>query len=440
MSILKPKPPHWFLVNLFVVCAFVAASCNFREAPELTPIATAKATNTPVTLIPTRVPTATEKPGLSGTVSIWHSWRETEIETLVEVIQEFKKVHAEVEFDVLYVPFEDLRPRFEKAAQQGGGPSLLLGPAEWGPAFYDTGLVTDLTDLIEPVLPPRLNQAAIGAAKYGEALIGLPYSIQGVVLYRNRTIIARSPDTFEDLVSLARDATKGDTVGAVLERSFFYSAAHLEGIGGRLMEIDGSPAFSAEDYHHSLAWIELLRSFEQAGPTDYATDTDLNLFKEGRVGFIVASTWNLADLVETLGANTLSIDPWPFYQDGQLSGYVQSRNLYLNAYVDGDDEEASIEFAQFFLSREVQAMLAEVGFIPAASGVQVKDLLVEKAMVALSTGTTYPVIPRMALYSAPMDGALRAIFNEGIPPADALQRAHDEIREALTNSEAPATP
>lgn len=206
------------------------------------------------------------------------------------------------------------------------------------------------------------------------------------------------------------------------------------------METDGSPAFSAEDYRHSVAWIDLLRSFEQAGPTDYATDTDLNLFKEGRVGFIVASTWNMADLDEILGANMLSIDPWPFYQQGQLSGYVQSKNIYLNTNEDGDDKKASLEFAQFILSREVQARLAEAGFIPAATGVQVKDLLVEKAMVALSTGTTYPVIPAMAHYSTPMDTALRAIFNDSVPPAEALQRAHNEIEEALANREAPVTP
>jgi maltose-binding protein MalE len=339
-----------------------------------------------------------------------------------------------VEFDVLYVPFDDLRGKFETAAATGGGPSVLIGAADWGPALFDAELVADVRGFTNAPFLASINEAAMGAVNYKGALIGLPQTIKGVVMYRNTDIIPEAPATYEDLVAAATAATSGDIVGANLEYGFFFSAAHLDGIGGTLMDRSGMPAFNNEK---GVEWLNLLNSFKDAGPAEYYTDNDVNLFKAGKAGIIIDGSWNLAGLAEAIGADKLAVDPWPTYgEDGHLSGYVQTENIYLNYNAEGDDQAAGWAFMEFFLSREAQATLADAtkaGHIPAAVGVEVNDMHMSQAILAFGGGAPFPVIPEMGTYWGPMDTALKSVFDEGMDPAEALQTAYDTITAAIAD-------
>jgi maltose-binding protein MalE len=356
---------------------------------------------------------------------------------LNEVIGAFQTKNPEVKFDVLYVPFDDLRGKFETATATGGGPSVMIGASDWGPALFDAELVADvLPDTSAPFLA-GLNAAALGAVKYKGALIGLPETIKGVVLFRNKAIIASAPASWDDLVTAAKAATQGDVVGADLERGFFFSAAHLNGIGGQLMDIKGNPAFNNEK---GVEWVTLLKSFSDVGPAEYYTDNDVNLFKAGKAGFVIDGTWNMTALAEAIGADNLAIDPWPTYgENGHLSGYVQTENIYMGTNVTGDDQKAAWAFMQFFVAPDAQAMLANVGHIPAAVDVKVTDALMLQAVEAFKLGAVYPVIPEMGSYWGPMDTALKAVFDEGADAASALQTAYDTIKAAVDELHA-ATP
>jgi arabinogalactan oligomer/maltooligosaccharide transport system substrate-binding protein len=275
-----------------------------------------------------------------------------------------------------------------------------------------------------------INAAALGAVKYKSALIGLPQTIKGVVMFRNTSIIAEAPATFDDLVTAAQAATVDDVVGADLEYGFFFSAAQLHGIGGMLMDRNGDPMFNDAK---GVEWLNLLNSFKDAGPTEYYTDNDVNLFKAGKAGLVIDGTWNMTGLAEAIGADNLAIDPWPTYGDGHLSGYVQTENIYLNYNTEGDDQMAAWKFIEFFLSPQAQALLADVGHIPAAAGVEVSDPLMLQAVEAFAGGTAFPVIPEMGAYWGPMDTALKSVFDEGADPATALEQAFETITDAIAD-------
>jgi maltose-binding protein MalE len=418
------KKTLWLVLSVMLAAAFVLSAC---AKPTPTPTTPPPAQPTQPPAQPTKPPAAPSAPTLKGTVSLWHAWKESEIASLNEVIAAFQAEYPDVKFDILYVPFDDLRGKYETAASTGGGPALLIGAADWGPAFYDAGLVADLTPYLTPDFLATINEAALGAVQYKGALIGLPQTIKGVVMYRNKAIIPQAPKTWEELVAAAKAATQGDVVGANLEYGFFFSAAHLHGIGGKLMEPNGDPAFNNEK---GVEWVNLLVSFKEAGPTEYYTDNDVNLFKAGKAGVIIDGTWNLGGLAETIGADKLAIDPWPAYKGGHLSGYVQTENIYLNANVTGEDQKAALAFIQFFLSPKAQALLADptkAAHIPAAKGVEVTDPLLKQAVEAFALGTAFPVIPEMGAYWGPMDTALKSVFDEGADPAAALQQAYDSI-------------
>ena len=421
--------------TLFILALLVLVGCRGVASPEPSGTPSPGATESPERT-PTPLPTATPVV-VSGTVSIWHSWDDPYVPALLRRIHEFNTLYPNVFFDVLYVPALDMRAAFEQATLEGHSPTLLIGQAEWGPDFYDKKLVTNLSDLIPADLLNTLNPAAVGTGRYKDALISIPVDIRGVVLYRNRSIIPIAPSTFDELVSLSKQATHGQKFGAVLDRSFFFSGAHLMGLGGRLMTPQGAPAFDDEK---GLAWVNLLQAYSDAGPAEFFTDNDLNLFKEGKAGFIIDGTWNQNALAEAIGAGNLAIDPWPIHADGSLSGFVQAESIYLTPQALQEEHSVSLKFLQFFLSPPSQAAIAEVGLIPAISGspvnlaasqVQISDPLISQAMLALVDGTTYPVVPEISIYSSQMDIALKSVFDDGVPPKDALDRAQQSILEAL---------
>jgi len=391
---------------------------------------------------PTDGPAPTERVGFPAmpppnpdavTVSIWHSWSDAEVVILEDVLQAFQKVYPQVYFDVLYIPFDDLLRTFQAAAYRGAGPSILLAPAEWGPQLYDEGLVAAVDDLAVPAFLERINPAALGSARYRGALISLPHSIRnGVVMYRNRQIIPRAPATFAELVTAAKAATRGGRVGAYLERGYFYSSGHLMGLGGRLMNEDGIPAFNDVK---GLAWLNLLLEFEQAGPVAFNTNRDLDLFKDGRVGIIIDGTWSRAALVTAIGEENLAIDPWPAYQDGHLSGYVQADNIYLTTRASAGERYAALQFFGFMLAPEVQSVLTRAGHIPALRDVQVEQDWMSPVMQALLGGTAYPVHPNANLYWDPLETAMGYVFSKSALPAPALQQASDTINTRIQEAQ-----
>ena len=131
-----------------------------------------------------------------------------------------------------------------------------------------------------------------------------------------------------------------------------------------------------------------------------------------------------------------------------MSGYVEADAVYLSPAALAPSNRAAVEFILTLLSPESQAAFAEGGAIPALSAtaafapgglISIKDELIREAMIALEDGVTYPVVPAMAYYSAPLDIALQAIFFDGVPVEEALRTAEESIQAAISGSQSPAT-
>jgi maltose-binding protein MalE len=437
----KPRFHHQLNATVVVILSLVLTACSIWNSPTPTPLPSPSPT---LRAAATAIPTPTDTV-VSGTVSIWHALDEQQFPWLLNAIAEFQSQYPNVQFDVSFIPALDLKTSFEVASSEGRQPMILIGPGSWGPEFFDLGWLADLSGLASAELTGNLNPAALGAAQYDGALIGLPLHIQGVVLYRNSSIIIEQANTLEKMLSMARQATRDDVRGAYLERSFFYSGGHLFGLGGRLMDENGYPAFNDE---FGLEWIDLLREFELMGPTEFFGDNDLQAFTENRAGYIIESTRIRSSLRDALGTMNIAIDPWPIMDKGMLSGYVESENIYLTPRALEQPRMPAWSFVESLFSAEIVTELAVAGMIPSVrasvalapgSGISITDDLTKEAMVALEDGTTYPVVPEMVYYPPQMNIALQSIFFDNVEANEALQAAAEVIRESITSMQSTPT-
>lgn len=412
------KPRLSLALGALIAAVLPLAGC----APQIAP--------TP-TEVSAPVPSATPQPTLQGKITLWHAWTDPEVESLNEVINGFEADYPQVSIEVLYVPASDLQGKFVTAAATGGGPTLVIGAQDWGAPWFDAKLIADLTDLIPPGLPSSLNPTALEAVKYQGALIGLPETIKGVLLFRNKRIINTAPASFDQLVKAAKAATKGGVVGADLESGLFYSAANLtSACGGQLADNQGKPAFNSEA---GVCFLQLLTKFKTAGPVENNSDNDVNAFKAGKAGIIIDGSWNTSALAQAVGATNLAIDPWPSYGSGRLSGYLQTENLYLNAQASGEERQAALALMQYFLSPEAQRLLADptkAGHVPSVAGVDIADPLAQQEVAAFATSVIYPA-QIWADYADPLNNAIKKVVAANADPRAALKEAEDAVNRKI---------
>jgi len=423
------------LISILLILSFALAACSPKatEAPAAEPPAAEKpATEAPATAETEVVEAAPAE--LKGTVTIWHSKKNEETNSLNAIVIAFKEKYPGVEFEQLFVPADDLRNKFETAVASGSGPTMIIGNADWGPASYDAMLVQDLTPMMTPGLLETLNDAAAASVQYKGAVVGLPINLKGVLLYRNQSIVPEPAADWNDLIAKATAATAGDVQGMVLETGFFFAAGHLYALGADLMDTtSGVPTFNNEA---GVAWLTALKNVKDAGiPTVNNNDDDVTLFKAGKVGMVIDGLWNVKALSDAIGAENLVIDPWP----AGMSGYVQNDNIYLTTTAAGDDAMATYKFMEFFVSPEAQAFWASAGTdelpmaagIPVAKGMEVTDPLAKQAMEAFAGGVAFPVIPQMGVYWDPMNNAILSVLDKDTDPAAALQEAFDSVSSAV---------
>jgi len=421
------KPILFILIFWISACSGSKATSDVLTPPE--PTATATQASTPV-------PTPTSEV-IQGTISIWHSLNEPAISSLVQVIADFQTQYPDVQFDVLYLPENIILERYRTAVQEGTGPTLLLGSDRWAPDIQQNGMAADLKARLSEELTNRINPAGLDAGLIGEEQIGLPYSLEGTVLYRNKELILDTPGTWDDLIAQSQEITQGEEVGAFLDRGFYYSGGHLAGLGGTLINADGTPAFNSEE---GLDWLELLISYEKAGPTDFLTSADFERFKLGQVGYLIENTTNREALKEAIGPLSLAIDPWPSYQDSKLAGYLVAQNVYLNEQAGDENSRLGWLFAEYLLSPQAQLNLSKAGLIPAVLDAPVEDPLIAQVVTALAGNVVYPNSPQMELYRTALDTALQSVFSGASTPADALAAAQASIEAALAGPTPTPTP
>ncbi|OGO60868.1 MAG: hypothetical protein A2032_07375 [Chloroflexi bacterium RBG_19FT_COMBO_49_13] len=348
---------------------------------------------------------------------------------LQSIIDAFKRLYSDVTFSLLYIPSDDLFNKYREASYHGRGPGLLLGPSEWGYKLYNEALISDIQQYVPGEYLTNINPAALASGKYNDALISLPLSLHGLVMYRNTSILSTAPYSFNELIALSQQVTHGGVVGSYLERGATFSSPDILGLGGRLMDNNENPAFNDL---YGQEWLDLLKAFDEAGAVTFNTNRDLDMFKRGRVGIIIDGSWNASILAQAIGADNLAIDPWLTFGTGHMSGWVETDSIFLNANTTGNDQFAALSFIGYLLDPNVQMRLAEVGHIPSVTTTQPRDLFIQQAMVAFSDGVPYPnsIDPYVLnIYWNELDWAIKNVFEAGVDPEMALSTADRNITQ-----------
>jgi len=379
----------------------------------------------------------TEEPATPVQLEIWHSYSDTAADAFSEIIAAYTNIYSNVSIEQKYVDAMDMYSMFETAMAAGDGPTMImLVGGDRSASLYDEGYLKDVSGLLSPSLYSNLNEHALEIAQYRDGILGVPFNINGVLLYRNAAIVPEPPSNWDDLIGKATAATAGDITGMVFETGLYFSVGHLYGLGGQLLdEYSGEPLF-LDDY--GVAWLNAMQSVRDAGlPMVNYTEEDVDSFRDGKTGMIIDGNWNAQSMAEAIGAQNLVIDEWP---DG-MSGFVQTELISLvnDPEMYKNEEAASIAFMEFLVSEQAQMIWADVACsnhdlssgVPVIKDLYVADPLVEMAMRAFSGGVPFPTQSQMVFYWDALNTAITNAIDYYMDPWDELQSAHDTIMSQL---------
>jgi maltose-binding protein MalE len=169
---------NFLKIRILVIAVMVLVACTPTANEE--PVVTQALV---ITEKPTEVPVMTKEPeleiDLACTISLWHSLNEDEFASLDGVLTAFQEIYPDAQFDVLFVPLDDMKGKFETSAGNGGGPSVLIGSSYWGPEFYDSLLIDDVSEFTSNEFLDTISQAALDTVEYKDGLLGLPIKHYG---------------------------------------------------------------------------------------------------------------------------------------------------------------------------------------------------------------------------------------------------------------------
>ncbi|MCI0520416.1 MAG: extracellular solute-binding protein, partial [Chloroflexi bacterium] len=127
-------------------------------------------------------------PPVMTVVELWHAFNVEEEIALNQIIADFEAVNPTIDVQPVHHDWNLLNQQYAVSATLGL-PAVLIGAADWGPQYYEAGLVRELNSLADKALLDSLDPVALDAIRYEAVLVGLPDSFKGVILYRNTQII-----------------------------------------------------------------------------------------------------------------------------------------------------------------------------------------------------------------------------------------------------------
>lgn len=382
------------------------------------------------------MPTSAQDSALSGELSLWHGWTGAEADTLNnDILPAWAAANPDVSVEVLAVPFDQLKNKYQTESATGGGPDILIGPLDWVGELATAELIqaVDAAGVDLSVYLPT----TVAALTWDGSVYGVPESFEAVAMYYNTSQVAEAPATTAELDTVSAsiaEATPG-SYGLALLSNFYHPAGYLFGFGAKLFDENNMSALDSPETAEFLTWINGL----QTKPGYFLQNDDAaisSLFKEGKAAVVFNGPWALGDYQGTLGAENVAVAPLPLISekgDVAPAPFLGLKHLMINYNSTGDQATLAGTFASWFTGPDSVTFLAEkAGHLPAHTGVDVSANPVAAAFVAQAeSATPLPTIPEMGQVWTPAEDMISKVLSGDSEPAAAAAEAASTINSAI---------
>lgn len=366
-------------------------------------------------------------------LKVWHSWTGQEEAALKEATSKFTEKYPNVTFQLLYTPNDNYKDKLTASLQTGDGPDLFFGNHDWTGTFAAGNLIDPIDGYVKDVKDEYI-ESTYEAGAYNGNHYGFPLSMEAVVLIYNKDMIKEPPKTLSEFVEMAKEHTKGDKWGFVvdLNNTFYNTHGIFYGFGNTVFK-DGSatPNFDNENFVSYLEFLRELKNQHKVIPKQLDYGTAQALFLEGKAAFWINGPWCFGD-IEKAGVNWgATVIPKNDITNKESKPFMGVKMAFLPRT--SSNKGAAAEFAKFMASAEITKMFNEmVGTIPANSKVtgltKWSDKLIQQQA---ANAVAMPNIPEMNQVWNPVKDAINAVLDGDADPKEEAKKTQEIIEEKI---------
>jgi arabinogalactan oligomer/maltooligosaccharide transport system substrate-binding protein len=333
--------------------------------------------------------------------------------------------------EIVYKETETERNDLQTAGLAGSGmPDMVVGPNDPIGIYVDAGIVLPLDDLFDMSLYPT----NIGAAQVAGQTYAVPiFSGNHLMLLYNKQFVEKAPDTWEELVAVAKDveAKNPDVQGFEYNQvEPFWFLPIVMGFGGAPWDREGNFTMDTQAWVDAYQFVHDLKFKDEILPSECDYDCADGQFKEGSVAMIINGDWSLNGYLDTtsapaLGKDNLGIAPWPKLPNGERpKPYTAGRFVSIPVTVEGDKLNAVVSFLTWLTTdpEAVKAISVDLGRLPAIEAVKVDpktDPILAASLDVLATGVGMPADPKLRCMWDSVRPNLEGVMADSVTPADA---------------------
>ncbi|AEI44233.1 ABC transporter substrate-binding protein [Paenibacillus mucilaginosus] len=232
-------------------------------------------------------------------LTILHRWPNQPMKGYFDgVIEEFRKLHPNVEIQVINILGEDYKQKINVLLGNNNPPDLFFTwVGEYGEKFIREGKALDLTSYAaaDPAWSGSINKAYFDSFSKDGKIYGVPFSIDAKKFYYNKDIFAQlnlqPPKTWSEFISVLGKLKEGGYTPIGLGNKAPWVAGHyLTTLNQRMV----APEVLAKDYHRTtgeftdpayigaLEKLQQLRPYFNADPNALSHEDEKNLFLNGK--------------------------------------------------------------------------------------------------------------------------------------------------------------
>jgi arabinogalactan oligomer / maltooligosaccharide transport system substrate-binding protein len=376
---------------------------------------------------------------------------DTKLDAITEVADAFAKANG---ITVGVQAIVDTRAAFITANTAGNGPDVVVGAHDWIGQLVANGSIDPLQLSADSLSGYAPN--AVKAVTYDGQVYGLPYGVEALALYCNKTYAPDTYATLDDAIAAGQAAKDQGLVESALNvpQGVNGDPYHMEPLytsaGGYLFGTTADGSYNAEDLGvgtpAGIAAAEKIATLGDAGSKVLSTaisgDNAISLFASGKAACLISGPWALNDVTTGLGADGFTIQPIPGFAGmgpaqpfmGTQAFYVASNGKnksFAEAFITGTTEgslNTEAAMTSLYQSANLPPAMTSVRESVAAA-----NPITEVFAQAADGAAPMPAIPAMDQVWTPLGQAYAAIIG-GADPTETMTAAADTIKAAIAKS------
>lgn len=382
----------------------------------------------------TAAPTEPASAGLSGELTLWHSYGSGGGETgaLDQVLAAVKAANPDLTINVAEQPFSDIFNKWKLDVLAGEEtPDLFIAPNDELYNLASAGALANLNDALagklEGFSPVSVDgsKADIGDGK-GPQLYMVPESLKAVALWYDGGAIATPPATTDALLAGVTDGS----IKLGLNQNAYHMFGFTGSFGGTLMDATGKCVADQGGFADAFKYMADLKA---AGAKYYTDGNALKQdFQTGKLNAVVDGPWQTADFTKAFDdmGHTLAVAPIPSGPSGgKANPFTGTDGWYINP--NSPDVDLAVAFALEMVStRWEQIFVNFAGHVPAAPGVTINDAIVQGFADAAASGLPRPQTKQFGNYWGPFGNAVNEVLDKAADPTATIATACSTMNQA----------